>query len=74
MTAIVGTRALVILDVPWVVDFIAILRLDVDLMRIRVIDFAAQAPAVLDANSRLEAVVVAGGDILILRDTRVARE
>ena len=73
VTAIVCARTLVVLDIPRVVDFVAILRLDVDDVRVRVIDLAAQAPAVLDANSGLEAVVVAGGDVFILGDARVTR-
>src|ERR1035437_4620919 len=73
VTAVVISRSLVILEVPGVVDFVTILRLDVDDVRVRVIDFAAQAPAVLDANSRLEAVVVAGGGVVILSDGPVTR-
>ena len=42
-------------------------------MRVSVIELAAQTPAVLDANSGLEAVVGAGGDVFILGDARIAR-
>ncbi len=41
-------------------------------MRPRVVDLAAQPPLVLDADSGLEAVVIAVGGVFLLRDAGVA--
>jgi hypothetical protein len=61
VTAIQVARTLVILRIPGVVEADAVLVGNIDFVRPRVIDIAAQAPAVLDAETGLEAVVGAVG-------------
>ena len=68
VTAIKRTGTLVILQIPWVAGIVLVLRGEIDFVRPRVIDFTAQAPAVLNAKSRLEAVVVSVGGVFHLVD------
>ena len=68
-------RTLVILDVEGVADqtVIEFRGANVDRVRIRVIDFAAQAILVLRAQTGLEAVVVAVGGGFLLLNVLIAR-
>ena len=54
-------------NVVGVVNGRVILAGDVDLVRIGVVDFTAQAPAALDTESGLESVVVAIGVVFLMR-------
>ena len=72
MTAIERAGTLVVLQVPGVADLVEVVSGDVDFVRPRVIDFAAQAPAVLHAESGLESVVVAVGGVFLLGDVAPA--
>src|SRR5271170_8420541 len=57
MTAVITAAAFVILQVPWVGDGLQIGIGDIDVVRVGVIQLAAQTVLVLDAHAGLQAVV-----------------
>jgi len=72
VTPVESTGALVVLGVPGVADVVEVIAGEVDFVRVGVIELAAEAPAVLDAETNLEAVVVSVGGVLLLVDVGVA--
>ncbi len=72
LTPVERARTLVILQVERVADRGQVIRGEIDLVRVRVIEFAAEAPLVLQTQTGLEAVVVAVGGVFFLGDAVVA--
>src|ERR1035441_863022 len=76
MTPIESARALVIFQIPRIAHLhkIDAMNLTIDLMRVGVVDFKAQAELILLAQSRLECVVVGCSHVRLLNNIGKPRE